>query len=289
MTKNETKQDNVAIYTRVSTEDQAKEGFSLDAQIERLRSYCEARGWTIYREYIDDGYSGRDIKRPAYAAMMQEMESWDILLVMKMDRIHRNSRNFMEMMDLLRKHDKEFVSMTESLDTSTAMGRFVVDIIQRIAQLESEQIGERVYCGMEQKAQTPIENLDRNKGLYLGFGHPFGYGYTNSKLRINKYEASIIKKIYDLYLQGNSISKIVSCLNKSKIPTKKGKKWADNTVAKILKNPLYCGYIKWNAILKKGNHERIIMPEQFNSIQKMIAKRARRGIRNLIMPEEGKL
>ncbi|MBI5253161.1 MAG: recombinase family protein, partial [Euryarchaeota archaeon] len=63
------KQDTIAIYARVSTEDQAKEGFSLDAQIERLRSYCEARGWSIYKEYIDDGYSGRDIKRPAYAAM----------------------------------------------------------------------------------------------------------------------------------------------------------------------------------------------------------------------------
>jgi DNA invertase Pin-like site-specific DNA recombinase len=280
------KEPKVAIYARVSTEDQAKEGFSLNAQIERLRSYCEARNWKIFKEYIDDGYSGRDIRRPAYQKMMEEIDNWDVLLVLKMDRIHRNSRNFMEMMDTLRKHNKEFVSMTESLDTSTAMGRFVVDIIQRIAQLESEQIGERVYYGMEQKAQTPIESLDPNRGMYLGFGHPFGYNYSDGKLKINKDEAAVVKKIYDLYTQGYTISRIVSYLNESKIPTKKGKKWAENTVAKILKNPLYCGYIKWNGILKKGRHDRIITPKQFNIVQKMITKKARRGAKNLVLLEE---
>jgi DNA invertase Pin-like site-specific DNA recombinase len=280
------KEPKVAIYARVSTEDQAKEGFSLSAQIERLRSYCEARNWKIFKEYVDDGYSGRDIRRPAYQKMMEEIDNWDVLLVLKMDRIHRNSRNFMEMMDTLRKHNKEFVSMTESLDTSTAMGRFVVDIIQRIAQLESEQIGERVYYGMEQKAQTPIESLDPNRGIYLGFGHPFGYNYSDGKLKINKDEAVVVKKIYDLYTQGYTISRIVSYLNESKIPTKKGKKWAENTVAKILKNPLYCGYIKWNGILKKGRHDRIITPKQFNTVQKMITKRARRGAKNLVLLEE---
>ena len=127
-----------ALYTRVSTEDQAKEGFSLDAQIDKLKAYCTARDWVIADKYIDDGYSGRNTKRPEYARMMNEMDKWDTLLVIKMDRIHRNSKNFMEMMEDLKKNEKEFVSMTESLDTSTAMGRFVIDIIRRIAQLESE-------------------------------------------------------------------------------------------------------------------------------------------------------
>jgi len=84
-----------AIYTRVSTEDQAKEGFSLDAQLDKLKSYCKARDWAIGGEYIDDGYSGRNVKRPAYSRMMEEMDKWDALLVIKMDRIHRNSKNFM--------------------------------------------------------------------------------------------------------------------------------------------------------------------------------------------------
>ena len=147
----EEKKLRVAIYTRVSTEDQAKEGFSLKAQLDKLRSYCKARGWEIAGEYTDDGYSGRTTRRPAYQKMMREMDKWDAILVIKMDRIHRNSKNFMMMMEQLRARGKEFVSMTESLDTSTAMGRFVMDIIQRIAQLESEQIGERVYVGMNKK------------------------------------------------------------------------------------------------------------------------------------------
>ncbi|HDY74533.1 MAG TPA: recombinase family protein, partial [Euryarchaeota archaeon] len=95
-----------ALYTRVSTEDQAKEGFSLDSQVERLRSYCSARGWVVHKEYVDDGYSGRYIRRPAYHELMEEIENWDVLLVLKMDRIHRNSRHFMEMMDELRRREK---------------------------------------------------------------------------------------------------------------------------------------------------------------------------------------
>jgi DNA invertase Pin-like site-specific DNA recombinase len=264
----------VAVYTRVSTEDQAKEGFSLDAQLERLRSYCEARDWIIVKEYVDDGYSGRDIKRPAYQMMMDELGKWDILLVMKMDRIHRNSRNFMEMMDSLRNHDKEFVSMTESLDTSTAMGRFVVDIIQRIAQLESEQIGERVYYGMEQKAQTPLEKLDSERSPYLGFAHPYGYDYKDSRLAINKSEAPVVKEIYELYIHGWSLAKIATHLGKKGIPTKRNGKWDKKKISNILKNPLYCGLVDWNGIIKQGLHEAIISKNTFLNAQKVLATRS---------------
>ena len=124
-----------AIYTRVSTEDQAKEGFSLDAQLKRLEAYCRARGWTVAARYVEEGQSGRNVNRPAYQAMMGAMDGWDLILVMKMDRIHRNSVNFTLMMDELRRHGKEFNSLQESFDTTTAMGRFVMDIMQRIAQL----------------------------------------------------------------------------------------------------------------------------------------------------------
>ena len=146
-----------AIYCRVSTEDQAKEGFSLAAQERRLRDFCVARGWTIGGCYVDEGHSGRTALRPAYQRMMAERDRWDVVVVLKMDRIHRNARNFMEMMEDLGRTGKDFASATESFDTSTAMGRFVMDIIQRIAQLESEQIGERVYMGMSQKAKRSEE------------------------------------------------------------------------------------------------------------------------------------
>ena len=255
----------VAIYTRVSTEDQAKEGFSLDAQLDKLRAYCKARGWEIAGEYVDDGYSGRNTKRPAYQRMMQEMDKWDGLLVIKMDRIHRNSKNFMIMMEQLRENNKEFISMTESLDTSTAMGRFVMDIIQRIAQLESEQIGERVYVGMEQKAKT-------NGGI-LGFNIPYGYDYVDGKLVINKDEAEIVKKIYQWYLEGHSMGEIAETLVKQDVPTKKQGFWAKKTVSTILKNPLYCGYLRWEKYINKGEHEPIIDVETYNEVQKIIKQK----------------
>ncbi|RLF51887.1 MAG: recombinase family protein [Thermoplasmata archaeon] len=259
------KQVRAAIYTRVSTEDQAKEGFSLDAQLDKLRSYCKARDWIIAGEYVDDGYSGRNVKRPAYTRMMQEMDKWDTILVIKMDRIHRNSKNFMLMMEDLKKHGKEFVSMTESLDTSTAMGRFVMDIIQRIAQLESEQIGERVYIGMEQKART--------NGGVLGFNIPYGYDYIDGKLVINEDEARIVKEIYSWYSDGKSMGEIAKMLNNSKIPTKKGGFWAKKTISTILKNPTYCGYLHWEDYINKSDHDPIVSENEFNEIQNIIAAR----------------
>ncbi|NOZ86334.1 MAG: recombinase family protein [Deltaproteobacteria bacterium] len=268
----------VAIYTRVSTEDQAKEGFSLSAQIERLNSYCEAREWEVYREYVDDGYSGRGVKRPAYQQMMEEIDAWDILLVLKMDRIHRNSKNFMEMMDTLKRKNKEFVSMSESLDTSTAMGRFVMDIIQRIAQLESEQIGERVFAGMQQKAQTPIERLDPKRSPYLGFNAPFGYDYDNNLLVINDAEANFVKEIFSSFIGGESITKIAQNLNKRGIKTKRGKEWTLWSIKYVLQNPVYAGFVRWNGHIKKGPHEAIIDKNTFDlAQQKLEDKRVKNG------------
>lgn len=258
----------VAIYVRVSTEDQAKEGFSLDSQLEKLRSYCKARGWEIAGEYIDDGYSGRDVRRPAYQKMMNEMDKWDILLVMKMDRIHRNSKNFMLMMEELRKKNKEFVSMTESLDTSTAMGRFVMDIIQRIAQLESEQIGERVYDGMRQKAK-------QGAGL-LGSPAPFGYEYDGGKLVGKGEELRVARRIFEMYINGMGMKDIADELNRQGIKTKKGGKWDRKTISRILSNPVYCGLIEWENFIFEGEHKAIVSIEEFNKVQVRKASRAKR-------------
>lgn len=265
-----------ALYTRVSTEDQAKEGFSLDAQISRLRSYCEARGWQVYDEFIDDGYSGRDTRRPAYQMMLSKIDDWDVVLVLKMDRIHRNSRNFMEMMDLLRNQNKEFVSMTESLDTSTAMGRFVVDIIQRIAQLESEQIGERVYAGMHQKAKTALDWLDPEKSPYLGFNHPFGYDYKDGLLIVNPQESIVVKEIFSLYLSEHTMGEIAKTLNRSLTPTKRGGKWDKRTISKILKNPLYHGAVQWDGIVRSAPHIPLVDKASFDRVQEIINRRRKK-------------
>ncbi len=256
----------VAIYTRVSTEDQAKEGFSLAAQEERLRAYCQARGWEVAGLYRDDGHSGRNIRRPAYQRMMEERDRWDTILVLKMDRIHRNSRNFMEMMEDLGKTEKDFVSATESLDTTTAMGRFVMDIIQRIAQLESEQIGERVYVGMSQKAKT-------GPGV-LGFPAPLGYEISEGTLRIVDREAEVVRSIFQKAQGGHTMEAIAKELNERHVPTKAGREWTAVKIYRILHNPVYAGHLRWDRFERKAEHEPIVTVELFNEVQSAVRARA---------------
>ncbi len=256
----------VAVYTRVSTEDQAKEGFSLAAQEERLRAYCQARGWEIAGIYRDDGHSGRNTRRPAYQRMMEEREQWDTILVLKMDRIHRNSRNFMEMMEQLGESERDFVSATESLDTTTAMGRFVMDIIQRIAQLESEQIGERVYIGMSQKAKT-------GPGV-LGFPAPLGYGVADGALHVIDREAVIVREIFEKARAGETMDAIARGLNARRVTTKRDKEWTAGKVFRILHNPVYAGHLRWDEFERKAEHEPIVSVELFNEVQQALRARA---------------
>ena len=254
----------VAIYTRVSTEDQAKEGFSLASQVNRLRAYCDGQSWTIAEEYVDDGYSGRDVKRLAYGRMMQERENWDAILVLKMDRIHRNSRNFMAMMDDLRRWGKDFVSATESLDTATATGRFVADMLQRIAQLESEQTSERVYMGMKEAAE---------QGKFLGMSDPFGYRHNpaTGNLVVVPGEADVIRQIFRLYFEDRrSLRAIADDLNARSVHTKHGKQWSKRQLFRIIHNPLYEGARHWDDIVTLGAHEPIV---------DSVARRRRKGRR----------
>jgi DNA invertase Pin-like site-specific DNA recombinase len=269
-----------AIYARVSTEDQAKEGFSIPAQLKRLNAYCKARNWQNVSQYVDEGFSGRDVKRPAYQRMMDEKDKWDVLVVLKMDRIHRNSRNFAQMMDSLNAWGKEFNSMQEAFDTTTAIGRFVMDTIQRIAQLESEQIGERVKVGMTQKAK---------KGAgYLGFGQPFGYLYQDRSLSVIESEAEVVQTIHSLYLGGLSIQDIVNHLDANNVKSKKGSVWSKEAVSNVLHNPLYCGYVSWDGILRKGHHLPIISIDTYNHVQALMQDRVKssNGIHSFIRPEE---
>ncbi len=249
----------VAIYVRVSTEDQAREGYSLDAQERRLRSYCSLRsGWEITETYRDEGFSGRSIHRPEYGRMMSEIDRWDIILVMKMDRIHRNSVNFTEMMDHLRKNGKDFYSMMEKFDTTTAMGRFVMDIMQRMAQLESEQIGERVKFAMEEKAKSGDGPM--------GSGEPYGYRYANGTLVPIEAEAIVVERIFDLYSSGHTMENIAITLTNSNIPSKTGVNWSRQSICRVLHNPLYAGYLRWDGIVRKSRTPAIIPESLFISV-----------------------
>ena len=263
--------NNVALYCRVSTDEQAHEGFSLESQIERLRSFCVAREWNVIAEYIDGGYSGRNIRRPEYKKMLDELENWDAIVVIKMDRIHRNRMNFIEMMNDLQNYNKQFISMTESLDTSTAMGRFVMGIIQDIAQLESEQIGERVFAGQLQKAKK------ENSG-FMGHRVPFGYRWDpDNKTFIEVIEElDIVKQVFQMYLDGFSmrqISKILKHENKIKGYFINEKKFGDTSIRYYLHNCFYAGVERWCHFFKKSGIKPIISVEMFNNVQKKLREK----------------
>lgn len=262
-----------AIYVRVSTEEQAAEGYSIDAQKLILEDYCIAEGWDVAGIYQDDGYSGRNTKRPAYRRMMMEIDSWDLILVIKMDRIHRNSRNFMNMMEELNKKGKMFVSSSEALDTTNALGRFVVDMIQRIAQLESEQIGERTYVGMREKAET-LEESESYKRT-MGFNPPFGYTINEGSLKSVPEELDVVRKIFNDYMSGMTMDAICFDLNRSGDLTRKGNAWNKFNLRNILHNPVYAGYMRWEELLIKHDAETVLSPEKFNNIQELMASKVR--------------
>ena len=262
-----------ALYVRVSTDEQAAEGYSLEAQKSILTDHCLAEGLDIAAVYEDDGYSGRNANRPAYRRMMSEIDSWDVLVVLKMDRIHRNSRNFMSMMDELGRHGKEFVSCYEALDTSNALGRFVVDMIQRMAQLESEQIGERTKIGMREKAEN-LGTEPVRKGT-MGFTPPYGYTLFDGQLKEDPEELTVVTDIFRSYLSGDTMDSICYSLNSSGTLTRRGNPWNKYNLRNVLHNPVYAGYMRWEELLIPHHAERAVTPEEFNEVQEKMASKVR--------------
>ena len=265
-----TEKNRAALYARVSTDEQALQGYSLEAQIEKMRMYCEINDLVVAGEYIDDGYSGTKSKnRPAYQRMFSEEErsKWDILVVLKMDRIHRNSLEFIQMMEDLNKHHQEFVSTFDKFNTKTATGRFALDIIQRVAQLESEQIGERTYIGMREKAES-------GKGV-MGFTPPFGYGLEDSRVIVNEEEFDTARDIFTMYLSGMTLDEIAYQLNRETRLTRKGNPWNKYNLRNLLHNPFYAGYMRWEETRQKHDAEPVVSVEDFNRIQDMMASRTK--------------
>ncbi|MCQ2069708.1 MAG: recombinase family protein [archaeon] len=261
-----------ACYARVSTEEQAEEGYSIDAQKELLGLYCEANGLEpVY--FVDDGFSGRNTRRPSYRKMIESMAGWDVLLVLKMDRIHRNTRNFMNMMDVLERKGKQFISATESLDTTNAMGRFVVSMIQSIAQLESEQIGERTVFAMREKAET-MENSESSNRT-MGFNEPFGYRFEGSDLVAVPDELRLVRRSFMDYIVGESLPQVAEDMYRSGYRTRRGRKWSERSVAYIFHNPIYAGYLEWDGILNRHYCGNAVDPETFNEVQMIMHSKSR--------------
>ena len=264
-----------ALYARVSTEEQADQGYSLAAQLQMLRDFCEVFEMDIAGEYVDDGYSGTNTRRPAYRRMFSpdERQRWDALVVIKMDRIHRNSKNFMLMIEDLSKNGQSFFSTTERIDTTTAVGRFALDVIQRIAQLESEQIGERTKFGMIQKAEQ--------KDGIMGFQPPYGYSIADGELISIPEEQIIVKRIFGSYLENSTLDEIASELNSSFIRTRNGNQWNKYNLRNILHNPVYAGYMHWEEHLIGHHADCPVSVDEYNQVQRLMASKTRGAKKNL--------
>lgn len=258
-----------AIYIRVSTEEQAKEGYSLNAQRARNRAYCEARGWIVRNVYADEGRSAfHDVRRPEYERMLKESETWDVVVVVNMDRVWRNAKRFMEMMDRFREIGKEFVSVEDNIDTSSASGRFLMDVMARMKQFESEQIGERVLRAMDRKfADEPNTWLTRP---------PLGYIVSNGRLVLDADGAEIVRRIFREAISGRSTQDIADRLTISGHRGANGGKFDPVKITGILHNPAYAGYAFWHGLLRKNGHDALVSIEDFNDAQIALYLRAPR-------------
>ncbi len=265
----------VAAYVRVSTEEQAEIGLSIPAQKSRLLAYCQSQGWEIYDFYVDDGYSGKDLERPAIKRLIEDTENKlvNFALVLKLDRISRRQKDVLYLLeDVFEPSGVGFKSVTESFDTTTSFGKAAIGMMAVFAQLERETIIERSRMGKLEAAR---------KGRWHG-GTIYGYSYEPGTyiLKIRESEARIIRDIYMLYLNHNQgIQTIANDLNDRDIPGPDGGHWIKQTVSYILNNPTYAGYSKHKSNLYEGLHEAIIPQVQWKKAQEILEQRREKHYR----------
>lgn len=251
----------VGIYVRVSSQEQVN-GYSLGEQEDRLKAYCIARGWTVANIYSDGGFSGGNTNRPALQRMINDIyrKKIDLVLVYKLDRLSRNQKDTLTLIeDVFNKHGIHFVSISENFDTSTPFGKAMIGILSVFAQLEREQIRERMELGRVARAKD---------GLFHGGPFiPIGYDYIDGELIINEYEAIQVREIYALFLKGYPISRIRKIFESKKYTTKYGNWYSDSSVKSCLTTPIYRGKISFKGETYDGRHEPIVSEELFTKVQ----------------------
>lgn len=255
-----------ALYIRVSTLEQAQEGYSVGEQRERLIAYCKAQDWLIADIYVDGGYTGSNLNRPGIQKLMSETEKFDVVLVYKLDRLSRSQRDTLYLIEeIFRPNKVDFVSMQESFDTSSPFGKAMIGLLAVFAQLEREQIKERTWMGRVARAKT---------GLHHGGGNiPIGYDYEDGKLIVNPYEAEQVRKIYEWYLSGSSLKAITDKLQDAGYTNKYSSYNSWSSVRNILENETYIGRLHFGDVVVDHAHEAIITEEQFNAAQILRGKR----------------
>ena len=223
------------IYIRVSTEDQAREGFSLGEQEEKLRQLCKYKNFEIYKIYKDAGISAKNMKdRPAFQQMLEDMKAGKLnyIVAYKLDRVTRSVRDLEVLISTLEQYHCYLICDRDDVNTSTANGRFFVRMLTVLSQLEIEIVSERTKFGLNGAI----------KAGHIPGKVPLGYYRdTDKTLKVDVTTKDIVLRIFELYLEGKSYQTISNILNEEKVLSPNNKKWCDSTIDRIINNKIYIG------------------------------------------------
>lgn len=257
----------VALYVRVSTTSQLEEGYSIEEQKAKLESYCDIKDWHVYKVYTDGGFSGSTTERPALEQLIKDAQNklFDTVLVYKLDRLSRSQKDTLYLIeDIFLKNNIEFVSLLENFDTSTPFGRAVIGLLSVFAQLEREQIKERMQLGKLGRAKSG------KSMMWAKTSYGYNYDKETGSMTVNEYEALAVKEIFTSYLAGMSITKLRDKIN-GEYP--KQPAWSYRTIRGMLANPVYCGLNQYKGQTFQGTHKPIISLADFEQTQRELAKR----------------
>ncbi len=250
-----------ALYTRVSSRGQLDGDYnSLETQRERLEAYCKSQGWDVYRVYEDGGYSAETLNRPALKDMLRDIASGKVqrVIAYKIDRLTRSVKDFHALMEIFEKSNVCFVSVTQSIDTSTPTGRLMRNILLDFAQFEREMTADRTRDKLHQRAQ---------KGMWNGGTAPYGYGKKDKKLVVNPEEAKVVRFMFQQFADDPNLARMRAELHRRGWLTRAGGKWGKAVLHHILRNPVYCGETRFLEHTYKGEHESIVDETLFKRVQ----------------------
>jgi DNA invertase Pin-like site-specific DNA recombinase len=277
-----------AIYTRVSTDNGLEQEFnSLHAQREAAQAYIKSQaheGWKLIGDHYDDGgFSGGSLDRPGLQNLLADIRERriDIVVVYKVDRLTRSLTDFAKLVELFDAHDVAFVSVTQSFNTTTSMGRLTLNVLLSFAQFEREVTGERIRDKIA---------ASKKKGLWVGGVVPLGYEVKDRKLIVNDEEAATVRLIFSRYLDLGSLSTLQRDLRERGIVTRKrtlssgraigGRALTNGPLAHMLRNRMYIGEINHRDKSYPGEHAPIIDPRLFEAVQtKLTENRQGRRLR----------
>ena len=239
------------LYIRVSTEDQAREGFSLPEQEKRLRAMCEYKGYEIYKLYKDAGISAKDMNRPAFEELLQDIreKKCNTIVVLKLDRLTRSVYDMEFIMKFLEENDAYLDCANEEINTTNSSGKMVARLLTTVSQNEIERTSERTKFGLAgaiKEGHIPGKN-------------PLGYKRADKKLVIDPLTKDIVKRIYDLYFEGKSYSNIATIFNEEKVLGKIN--WRDTGILRIISNEIYKGdFVSGKTLNKPIYYENVVEP-----------------------------